>query len=207
MPWAFLLGVTALTSGCKAKQDVTTMTAPPPPSGFKNENKFDRRDDDGGSVPVYVAVGDNAIIVNSSNAGSSDVALGWIANAGQKKEKRYGFRPSDKATYILYARSAANGGGWRIEEDPTGGGPTNPSWKTGQFSTCDTHNANVPDVGFKDCGGTVSSTPAMLKSSSMTGGLFSSMFTRILAVFMDKRDPPSLDAPGWAACTEGCCSW
>ena len=209
---AFLVVAAGLALGCKAKEAVVT-TPPPPPAGFKNVKMIPRHDDAGGTIDVYLAIGDSAIIVNSSTPPASDVALGWISNSGTKKEKVYGFRPSDKATYKLFARSQGNGGGWRIEEDPTGGGPTDPNWKTGQFTVCDTHNAGVPDVGFKNCGGaggggTVSSTSssmAMTSHASMTGGFLAATFRRVLGLF--QAPGTDLDAPGWAACTDGCCTW
>jgi hypothetical protein len=199
-----LIATAALTSGCKAR-DEGLKTPPPPPGGFKNEKRVDRHDDAGGKIDVYIALGDTAPIVNSSTPPTSDVALGWISNSGSKKEKVYGFRPNDKANYTLYARSQSNGGGWRIEEDPVGGGPTDPNWKTGQFVVCDTHPAAGPDVGFKNCGAE-SSTAATMTKSSMTGGFFNALFGRVLALILKPATDP-LDAPGWVACTDGCCTW
>lgn len=201
---AFLIALAASTSGCKPKEGAV-VKSPTPPNGFKNEKKWDRHDEDGGTIDVWVALGDDAIIVNSSTASTTDIALGWISNEGKKKEKVYGFRPSDKATYKLYARSAANGGGWRLEEDPTGGGPTTPDWKVGQFMVCDTHKVDAPDIGFKLCSGTASSTP-MASHASMTGGPFRALYARFLALFLAPA-ADVLDAPGWTACTDGCCTW
>lgn len=179
------------------------------PPGFGRSTPFYREDAAGGQIIVDVAVGDKAQVVDRSQAPTGgDVALAWISNTSPGDERVYHFKPNKAATYILYWNGA---GTFRIEEDLVSG-QKNPNWKTGSFTVCDSHNAGIPDVGFKDCnkggnGGTPSSTPAAMKTSSIDGGLFNALYARILALLDRPFAPPAPDSPGWTACTDGCCSW
>jgi hypothetical protein len=197
-----LFALPSMSVAC-SKPQASILTKPPltnPPNGFKNAKQIQRKDESDADSWVEVAIGDNAIVVNSSTAPTTDVALGWISNQGTKKEKVYKFEPSDQADYYLYAVSSTPGG-WRIAEVKKGG-QTKDNWMTGQFTVCDTHASSTPpDIGFKSCSG---GPPVSTQHASMGGGGFLGTLRRIFG-FMSPSDDPT--APGWSACTDGCCSW
>ncbi|MDQ6718880.1 MAG: hypothetical protein M3Z17_11125 [Gemmatimonadota bacterium] len=196
-----LIALTLLSVACKPRQ--AALTKPPPqqpPGGFKNAKQIQRKGDDDSDIWVEMALGDNAVVVNSSTAPSSDVALGWITNQGTKKEKVYKFQPSDQADYFLYAVSSTPGG-WRIAEVKKNGS-TKDNWMTGTFAVCDTHvSSTSPDIGFKSCTG---GAPMQSSHASMTDGFLIGLFHRIFGGPHPFDDP---SAPGWSACTDGCCTW
>lgn len=196
-----LIGLTLLGSACKPKE--TALTKPPtqqPPNGFKNEKQFQRKDENNADIWLELAIGDNAIVVSSSTAPSTDVALGWIINQGSKKEKYYKFQPADQADYFLYAVSSTPGG-WRIAEVKKNG-QTNDQWMTGTFAVCDNHASSTsPDIGFKTCTG---GAPMQPRHASMTDGFLLGLVRRI---FGGPGPYDDTSAPGWSACTDGCCTW
>ena len=205
----FITGLAAAVPACQPPVPVAFAHVSEPP-GFGHSTPFYRADEAGAQIVVDVAVGNNAQVVDLSKAPTSgDVALAWISNTSPGIERDYKFKPNQAATYVLYWNGA---GTFRIEEDMANG-QIHPKWREGHFALCDSHNSGIPDVGFKDCnrsaagaGGASGSMPAMIKTSSIDGG-FSTLFTRIFALFGRAPAPPSLDAPGWTACTDGCCSW
>lgn len=178
--------------------------------GFGPRQRYVLEDTTGAPDPVDVQVADDAIIIDRKAPPNADALLGKIENVGNKKEKRYKFKPESEAVYYLYAKSSLVGGstGWYITEEKKNG--QEKPFLEGSFGLCDAmaHPPASANIGFKRCERLGQRQTNVQVAELVPTGYVEMLYRRALALitnFKTSRRSMSND-PGWVACTDGCCT-
>lgn len=143
-----------------------------------------------------MAAGPPTLIARFSNKGGDGVD-------GNKKEKRYGWKPKHEAVYDLVLEPGTAGRTkWIMYERR---GPDAPTvYRTGSLAPCERypHESRVRDVAFKDC-----PVPVRYDPTETVAVMPRDVVVRF-ASDLDggEMKQPWAIAPAWISCNSGCCS-
>jgi hypothetical protein len=163
-----------------------------------NPHDRQRRGKDCGGCMVTVRIWpiQGNYTVNPQHPPVTGVPVAKVKNLGNVETEMYGFKPGVDTYFVVDDQGGS--AVWALQEVTNAGTFHVRTDVSGPYVGCGHIAASAPNADFKTC-----------LDAAMEHGLTKGGF-RLASSSMDAmsafRAPPMEESPGWASCTEGCCT-